>query len=158
MASQWTPGIVLIDEVDMHLHPEWQQVVLQALMEAFPRMQFVVTTHSPQVLTTVKSENIRVLAHGEALEPQCEIKGIDSAVALNDIMGVNPVPQQVEEAQWQADYIAKIESGIHDDQEGRYLRSKLISFYGARHPVMLDADRLIRFQAFKLRNQAKHRD
>jgi predicted ATP-binding protein involved in virulence len=51
----------MIDEVDMHLHPEWQQLVLQALQDAFPLIQFIVTTHSPQVLTTVKRENIRIL-------------------------------------------------------------------------------------------------
>jgi len=58
-AARETPGVVLIDEVDMHLHPEWQQVVLQNLTEAFPALQFIVTTHSPQVLTTVARENIR---------------------------------------------------------------------------------------------------
>jgi predicted ATP-binding protein involved in virulence len=60
-AAQGTPGIVLIDEVDMHLHPAWQQVVLQGLLSAFPRMQFIVTTHSPQVLSTVPSQSIRIL-------------------------------------------------------------------------------------------------
>jgi predicted ATP-binding protein involved in virulence len=53
---------VLIDEVDMFLHPAWQQQVLGALQEAFPLLQFIVTTHSPQVLTTVAKENIRQLA------------------------------------------------------------------------------------------------
>ena len=57
-----TPGIVLIDEVDMHLHPEWQQVIIESLRNAFPRIQFIVTTHSPQVLTTVRKEHIRLLA------------------------------------------------------------------------------------------------
>lgn len=49
-AVQETPDIVLIDEVDMHLHPEWQQVVLRDLKHsrAFPQIQFIVTTHSPQ--------------------------------------------------------------------------------------------------------------
>ena len=45
----------------MHLHPEWQQVVLQNLICAFPAMQFIVTTHSPQVLSTVSRDNIRIL-------------------------------------------------------------------------------------------------
>ena len=61
-AAQLTPGVVLIDEVDMHLHPEWQQQVLTALGQAFPLLQLIVTTHSPQVLTTVRQENIRVLS------------------------------------------------------------------------------------------------
>jgi len=44
-----TPGIVLIDEVDMHLHPAWQRVVLNSLTDCFPNVQFIVTTHSPVV-------------------------------------------------------------------------------------------------------------
>ena len=49
-------AVVLIDEVDLHLHPAWQQRVLVDLTRTFPNAQFVVTTHSPQVLTTVKPE------------------------------------------------------------------------------------------------------
>jgi len=51
------PAIVLIDEIDLHLHPSWQQTILRTLMHIFPNVQFIVT-HSPAVLTTVKTENI----------------------------------------------------------------------------------------------------
>ncbi len=54
-----TPGLVLIDEIDMHLHPLWQQTVLLDLQKAFPLVQFVVTTHSPQVLGSVPADSIR---------------------------------------------------------------------------------------------------
>ena len=40
-------GIVLIDEIDLHLHPRWQRIIVPALLEAFPKLQFVATTHSP---------------------------------------------------------------------------------------------------------------
>ena len=53
-----TEGIVLIDEVDLHLHPTWQQRILGYLREIFPKVQFIVTTHAPAVISTVKSENI----------------------------------------------------------------------------------------------------
>lgn len=154
-AAVETPGVVLIDEVDMHLHPSWQQTVLSDLSQAFPNLQFIVTTHSPQVLTTVKRENIRRIFrlgddHWEAGKPALEIKGVDSAAALTDLMHVNTVPP-VDEARWLADYMKKIESGSYDDGEGQALRRKLLDLYGAQHPVMLDTDRLIRFQAFKLR-------
>ena len=46
----YTPGIVLIDEVDLHLHPLWQQTVLSQLHSIFPNVQFIVSTHSPTVL------------------------------------------------------------------------------------------------------------
>jgi len=59
------PTIMLVDEIDLHLHPSWQQRVLDDLMRAFPLTQFIVTTHSPQVLTTVPRANIRVLEQCE---------------------------------------------------------------------------------------------
>jgi len=150
------PAIMLVDEIDLHLHPSWQQRVLLELMNAFPNTQFIVTTHSPQVLTTVKRENIRLLkeeADGVwiAQEPDEEIKGVESAVVLNDVMKVNPIPP-VEEAKWLSDYISLIESGEHDTAAGRDLRAKLVTLYGERHPIILDTDRLLRFQSFKLRN------
>lgn len=60
-AALETEGVVLIDEVDMFLHPSWQQRVISSLRHAFPKIQFIVTTHSPQVLSTVPKECIRVL-------------------------------------------------------------------------------------------------
>lgn len=54
-------GLVLIDEIDLHLHPNWQHEVLRRLVDTFPRCQFIVTTHSPQVVGGVNSRNIRIL-------------------------------------------------------------------------------------------------
>lgn len=58
-APQLTSGLVLIDEIDMHLHPSWQTHVLKDLAQAFPRIQFVVSTHSPFVLSSVSGESVR---------------------------------------------------------------------------------------------------
>jgi predicted ATP-binding protein involved in virulence len=91
-------GIVLIDEVDMHLHPQWQQVILQQLQQAFPNIQFIVTTHSPQVLSTVKRENIRVLepdenGHIQAIVPEYSPLGHEAGDALSRIMDVPTRPK-----------------------------------------------------------------
>lgn len=133
-AAKETPGVVLIDEVDMHLHPEWQQLVLGALTDAFPLIQFIVTTHSPQVLTAVKRESIRILEQDDAgawsaAMPNEETKGVESSSTLNDVMRVNPVPP-VPEAQWLNDYTALIENGNHDTEDGRQLRARLNEHYG----------------------------
>lgn len=92
-----TPGIVLIDEVDMHLHPEWQQVVLQSLTTAFPKVQFIVTTHSPQVLSTVRRESIRVIRKTdtgyEALMPVMSPLAREAGDALAYVMDTHTVPQ-----------------------------------------------------------------
>jgi predicted ATP-binding protein involved in virulence len=54
-------GVVLVDEVDLHLHPAWQREVLHRLGAAFPRLQIIGTTHSPLVLGSVRHEQVRVL-------------------------------------------------------------------------------------------------
>ncbi len=56
-----TPGIILIDEVDLYLHPHWQQHVLSDLQAAFPEFQFIVTTHSPFIVQSVESRNVITL-------------------------------------------------------------------------------------------------
>ncbi len=152
------PSIMLVDEIDLHLHPSWQQKVIGDLMRAFPFTQFIVTTHSPQVLSTVKRESIRVLTQDtegiwSAEIPKEETKGVESSTAMNDVMGVNQVPP-VAEAGWRNDYTALIENGTHESPQGTELRNKLLTLYGAQHPIILDFVRLIRFQAFKSK-QAK---
>ena len=60
-----TRGLVLLDEIDLHLHPEWQRVVLPTLSRALPNMQFVVTTHSPLVVGSLQAENLYSLVEEE---------------------------------------------------------------------------------------------
>ena len=55
-------GIVLIDEIDMHLHPKWQWKVVEALEETFPNVQFVLTTHSPIVISSCKNEHLILIS------------------------------------------------------------------------------------------------
>ena len=53
-----TPGVVLIDELDMHLHPTWQWKIVGALKDTFPNVQFVAATHSPIIISSCKDENL----------------------------------------------------------------------------------------------------
>ena len=88
---------MLVDEIDLHLHPSWQQRVLQDLMRAFPLTQFIVTTHSPQVLTTVPRDNIRILDQDESgrigvRTPDFSPLAHESGDALAKIMGTHREP------------------------------------------------------------------
>lgn len=94
----WAPAIMLVDEIDLHLHPSWQQRVLADLLRTFPATQFIVTTHSPQVLTTLRKENIRILACDAdgvwtAREPATSPLARESGDALAYIMGTHPRPE-----------------------------------------------------------------
>jgi predicted ATP-binding protein involved in virulence len=157
-SSSQTPGILLIDEVDMHLHPRWQQTVVGLLRQAFPSLQMILSTHSPHVLSTVDKNSIRVirLNNGEAVleTPHVQTRGVESADVLATIMGVDPVPQ-VEEAKWLSDYRAIIEDGDLKSLEAQTLRAQLVDHFGSNHPLILDCDRLIRFQSFKRRRASQ---
>ena len=69
-AVKMTPGVVLIDEIDLYLHPHWQKHVLQDLAKAFPKIQFIVSTHSPFIVQSLKKGQLisfdnDVLTNGE---------------------------------------------------------------------------------------------
>lgn len=90
-----TPGIVLIDEVDMHLHPEWQKRIMEDLHYIFPKVQFIVTTHSPSVLANVEAEHILVLENGQIYAPSQKTYGRDISAVLKQVMKVDIRPDKV---------------------------------------------------------------
>lgn len=71
-------GVVLIDEIDLHLHPQWQRSVIPSLTQTFPNCQFTVTTHSPQVLSEVKKENVFIIENYQIVENTPHTYGKDS--------------------------------------------------------------------------------
>lgn len=85
-----TPGIILIDEIDLHLHPEWQRNILKKMGDVFPNCQFIVSTHSPQVISEVKHDQIFILGKGEDGKFSCyspeQSYGLTSNQVLNEIM------------------------------------------------------------------------
>lgn len=60
-AAKETPGIVLIDEIDLHLHPSWQRGVVEALHRTFPNIQFIATTHSPFMIQSISSQLAKLI-------------------------------------------------------------------------------------------------
>lgn len=60
-AARRTPGVVLVDEIDQHLHPKWQRQVLGDLRATFPEVQFILTTHAPQVLVGAEAGEVHIL-------------------------------------------------------------------------------------------------
>lgn len=89
-----TPGIVLIDEIDMHLHPSWQKNILKSLIETFTNIQFIVTTHSPIVISNTPSNSLIILEEGRAFTAEHSygksVKGI-----LSEIMDVEDYRPQI---------------------------------------------------------------
>jgi predicted ATP-binding protein involved in virulence len=81
-----TPGIVLIDEIDMHLHPKWQWKISEALKETFPKVQFITTTHSPIVLSSCKNDRIIILDNDENNNLEIEYEESKKGWQINDVL------------------------------------------------------------------------
>lgn len=90
-----TDGIVLIDEVDLHLHPKWQQRIIGDLTEIFPKVQFIVSTHAPEVINSVSRENVIVLENNQAVSAPAETYGKDANGILRTIMHVKERPNEI---------------------------------------------------------------
>lgn len=102
-AIRVTPGVVLIDEVDLHLHPKWQERILDTLTTLFPQIQFIVTTHAPLVISTARSEELRVIRRTEgdgaayqADMPSTETYGSDTSSVLRHVMDAPDKPETVQ--------------------------------------------------------------
>lgn len=149
-AAKETPGIVLIDEVDLHLHPQWQQLILQYLHEAFPNLQIIVTTHSPQVLSTAQRRQIRLLTREKGLDDGFDIASLPMgetyAEASNDllerVMHVSARPPLPQVSKFEA-YMRLIALGQHQTDEAKQLRKELEALIGSEHGDLQRADRAI---------------
>jgi predicted ATP-binding protein involved in virulence len=149
-APQETPGVALIDEVDMFLHPYWQQTIIGALRTAFPMMQFIVTTHSPQVLSTVKRENIRVIGESAqgaliASQPLAMTYGEPSNRVLHAVMQVDPQPP-VDEKKALQQLTEWVDKGRYDEASAVALMQHLVKVLSEQHPQLQRLQRSIRRQ------------
>lgn len=79
-----SPGLLLVDEVELHLHPTWQRAVLPALRRVFPQVQMVATTHSPQVVGSVEARCVRVVSPAE-IGSVNHARGRDTNTLLEDV-------------------------------------------------------------------------
>jgi len=79
-------GVVLIDEIDLHLHPGWQRTVVQSLENTFPGCQFILTTHSPQVIGELEAKGVLLLRDGRSLGHAERALGLTSGEVLEELM------------------------------------------------------------------------
>lgn len=147
-----TPGVVLIDEIDMHLHPLWQQTVLLDMQRAFPNVQFIVTTHSPQVLSSVPAESVRVLVWGRSFEGVRRVSftmGASSAQILQDIQNVTLRSERLPIVQSLKRYLELVSEDKWDSEEALTLRKQLDAWSNGNEPALLRADMDIRMRKFR---------
>lgn len=131
-----TPGVVLIDEIDLHLHPEWQLHVLNDLTSVFERIQFIVSTHAPLILSSLKNGEILSIADRKVYNFPNQYKRRPEQI-LND-MNTRMVSEETEKVL--ADYRLLIESGKGKSDEALELRTELEEALGKGHEELQRAD------------------
>lgn len=95
-------GIIIIDEIELHLHPKWQQEVLGRLQDTFPNIQFIVTTHSPQVINHVDLKHASIFKLENSPNDIAKVQvretyGRNTDLIYEGSMGVSSRPKEVQE-------------------------------------------------------------
>jgi len=132
-------GVVLIDEIELHLHPKWQRAIIPNLKKTFPNCQFIITTHSPQVISDLKWVHLlRSTPEGIAID-RVPSFGKDSNRILETLMGTPERPQQIKEDL--RELFRLIDKG--ELGKAREFRQNLADKMGEEDPEFVRADWLI---------------
>jgi len=140
-APKETNGVVLIDEIDLHLHPEWQKKIVTDLMTAFPSLQFIVTTHAPLVVGSLKNGEIFSIKDKQAhLFP---IQYGKDANSILNVMGTEEMDSALKSKL--NSYLLLIEGGQGKNADAISLRTELEGLLGNDHTELQRADMMLSF-------------
>lgn len=142
-------AILLIDEIDLHLHPVWQQTVVPSFRQAFPNTQLVLSTHSPQVLTTVEADRILIVEAAGIRPCPAPTYGARSSDVVAEVLGLPSMrPPGNEIAAKISALFQALDGGMLENARG--LRAELESWAkGYPEPDLVRADLLIRRLEFQ---------
>lgn len=126
-------GVVLIDEIDLHLHPRWQRAVLGGLRKTFPRLQFVVTTHSPQVVSSALNRQVRLIRNGKLWPGTIHVEGRDSNSIMREYFGTDDRDEMGAEKLASLDDV--IDAG--NAEEARRKLAELLTLWGTLDPDLI---------------------
>ena len=133
-------AVVLIDELDLHLHPAWQRLIVHKLRSTFPRCQFIATTHSPQVIGEVEHDRIHIMTDEEVYSPTHSF-GMDSSRVLDEIMDAE---RRTKRAQ---DLLAQMSATIGNQyyEAARGLLPRIVEVLGEADPEVTRIQTLLDF-------------
>ena len=138
-APERVEGVVLIDELDLHLHPRWQREALPRLRAAFPRLQLVVSTHSPQILSSAENRQVRRLVNGRLQADRVFVEGRDTNAILREFMHTDDRDREgTRELKMLHDHI---DQGRREKAEELY--RKLLARWGDLDPDLIEAKVLL---------------
>jgi predicted ATP-binding protein involved in virulence len=135
-AAEESQGILLIDELDLHLHPAWQSRVLGDLRRTFPNMQIIATTHAPAIIASAPPESLRILTTDGRVETVEHSAGLDVNSVLERIQGAPSRPRWMLE---KLDALARALDEASDDAsklaEARALMAEVRQTLGEDDPT-----------------------
>lgn len=134
-------GVVLIDEVDLHLHPQWQRMIVPSLEMTFPKCQFIVTTHSPLVLSYLQKEQVFLVEDFRLVEKTPHTYGRDVGSVLFDVMAVLDRPDEMKKRLEKCSRL--IDADRFDD--ARHELAELEALLGPNDPEILRAKSMLTF-------------
>ncbi|MFA1654488.1 retron Ec78 anti-phage system effector ATPase PtuA [Klebsiella quasipneumoniae] len=131
-------GIVLIDEIDLHLHPSWQQNIIPRLEKTFKNIQFIVTTHSPQVCHTIDSQNIWLLKNGQKFKAPKGVRGAISSWVLENLFEVAERPPEDKYTKLLQEYKNLVFSEKYASEDARKLGTTLSQHFGPDDETLVE--------------------
>lgn len=137
---QEAEAVILIDEIDLHLHPQWQRKIVGDLTRTFPNCQFIATTHSPQVIGEVPHKQIQMIDGDNVFVPPHSF-GVDSSRVLEELMDTKPRNAGVDD---KLATIAKL-IGEEKEAEARNVIEGLAKEIGESDPEITRARLLLDF-------------
>ena len=128
-------GIVLIDDIDMHLHPKWQRKALHIFGELFPKIQFIATTHSPIVISSAK--DIRLVSvdeNQEIIYPE-SVFAYSTNDTLELVQGCRSVPDEL------VDLFKKFDDALNAEKydEARKIKDQMAKLFGNSNSLVRQA-------------------
>ncbi len=127
-----TPGIVAVDELDLHLHPKWQRRVIQDLKRTFPKIQFIAATHSPQLIGEAEPWEI-IRLESQAPQSPAQSFGMDSNWILKHIMNANQQDKAIED---EFERVAKLIASLRLD-EAKTVVNQIRQKIRGNHPELV---------------------
>lgn len=140
-APAMTKGVVLIDEIDLHLHPSWQLHILSDLRAAFPEIQFIVTTHAPLVISQIDDCCIySITEHKVYSFPNQNGRDANYILQQMDVPYIKSNSKDLLDK-----YYGLIDNGKGKTEEARSIREQLVALLGKDHAELQRADMLLTF-------------
>lgn len=143
-----TYGVVLIDEIDMHLHPTLQSMVAKALSDTFPNLQFIISSHAPMVMSSVRTDDMSVVYQlfYDEKELNCSVRtlntyGLDTSSIMKRYLGV---PVRVSEVQERLNQLNTLIDN-EDLVSAKQILSEMQAEFGDTLPELVRAESNIRF-------------